>query len=50
MLRTLLPARPTQPQIIDVVAEPQPAQGGMGCLLPVVVIIGLLVAMRMMGM
>jgi hypothetical protein len=50
LLRALLPARPTQPQIIYVVAEPQVAQSRLGCLLPVVVIIGLLVALRMMGM
>ena len=48
LLRALLPVRSVSPQIIYVVAEPTQAQGGSGCLLPVVVVIVLIVTLRML--
>jgi len=50
LLRALLPVRSVPPQIIYVVAEPTQAQGGSGCLLPVVVVIVLIVALRMLAL
>ncbi len=50
MLRALLPTRSVPPQIIYVVAEPTREQGGMGCVLPVVVVVVIVVALRMLAL
>ncbi len=50
MLRVLLPTRSVPPQIIYVVAEPTQEQGGMGCVLPVVVVVVIIVALRMLAL
>ncbi len=50
MLRALLPTRSVPPQIIYVVTEPTQEQGGMGCVLPVVVVVVIVVALRMLGL
>jgi hypothetical protein len=48
-LRALLPVRSTQPQVIYVVAEPTPAQGGFGCLPLIIAGIVIVVALRVLG-
>lgn len=49
LLQALLPARPTQPQVVYVVTEPQPAQSGAGCLPAILIFIALVVALRLVG-
>jgi hypothetical protein len=49
VLRALFPARAPQPQVIYVVAEPAPAQGGLGCLPLVVAGVVIIVALRALG-
>ncbi|NNJ12740.1 hypothetical protein EKD04_020655 [Chloroflexales bacterium ZM16-3] len=49
VVRVLFPARPTQPQVIYVVAKPPQARGGLGCLPLVVAGIVIIVALRLFG-
>lgn len=48
VLRNLLPARPEPPQIVYVVAPPEPVQRS-GCLTLFIAIIVILVALRLLG-
>ena len=49
MLWALQPTRSVPPQIICVVAEPTQEQGGMGCVLPVIVVVVIVVALWMLA-
>lgn len=49
VLRALLPVQPEPPQIIYVVTQPQPEQAGMGCLLPIILGVVLVVVLGLMA-